>query len=59
MTIAVQETTSKTKVFDTLQTFSSHSGLKVNTTKSEGMWLEKIYIYIYNKSNKNQQTNKL
>ena len=39
MTVAVQDTNSATKVFDIIQTFSSHSGLKVNTTKTEGMWL--------------------
>ena len=48
MTVAVQDTISATKVFDILQTFSLHSGLKVNTTKSEGMWLGN------NKNNKNK-----
>ena len=41
MTVAVQDSNSAMKVFDMLKTFSVESGLKVNTTKSEGMWIGK------------------
>ena len=39
MTIAVKDKNSAQKVFALLKTFSTHSGLKVNINKSEGMWI--------------------
>ena len=39
MTIVVQDINSAQKAFALLKTFSTHSGLKVNIKKSEGMWI--------------------
>lgn len=41
MTVAVQDINSASKVLDLLKIFSSHSGLNVNKTKTEGMWMGK------------------
>ena len=41
MTVAVQDIQSAKKVFDLLTIFAVQSGLKVNRTKTEGMWIGK------------------
>ena len=51
MTVAVQDSHSAMKVFNLLKIFSVQSGLKVNTTKTEGMWIgnEKTPIKVRHK----------
>jgi len=41
MTVAVQDINSAHKVLELLNVFSRHSGLNVNKTKTEGMWMGK------------------
>ena len=39
MTLAVRDLNSAERVFNILEEFSKHSGLKINVTKTEGLWL--------------------